>query len=598
MARDYIGIATGYIADVLSGKIPACQLVKQACQRQLDDLAREGTDDFPYVFAVEPQCRRCKSNDPIPSCRRCKGTGYETNPATRVCAFIENLPHIEGDWDDATLVLEPWQCFGLTTIFGWVHRETLLRRFRKALWVIPVRNGKSMIGSCVGLYLLTADGESGPQIASAGTTKDQSKVVWNIASAMVRKMPDLQERYGVKAQKHSIFIERENASFIPLSREAKTLEGKNLHGVIIDELAQHKNREVFDTLSKRTGSRKQPLTLMISTEGDNAVGVFAEQVDYVTKILGGLHRDDAYYGIIYTIDKTADWSDPISWRCANPNIGVSVTVQSITDAFKEALSNPAAQSSFMTRILNVRVGAGEAYINMMSWKNLCTSLNGSPWAERKKLSIEQFEGDECILALDLATKNDIAAKVVLFREGRYFALFGKFYCPEIRLDKSSGNPNYAEYTGWKKLGFITTTPGNVIDFEKIEEDLLEDCSRFRVREVGFDPWQATELSTRMRREGVNMVEIPMQVKQLSEPMKAMQSLIDAGRLKHDNNPVMSWMFGNLIAQTDFKENVFPRKSRPANKIDGAVATIMALSRSIIEGEGGSFYDDNDLRYIG
>lgn len=587
MPRNYLAIANGYIDDVLSGAIPACQFVKQACQRQVDDLARANTDDFPYVFARKPKCRRCVAA-PGATCRKCHGTGFETDPATRVCRFIENLPHIEGDWDTDTLVLQPWQCFGLTTIFGWVHRETGYRRFRKALQVIPVRNGKSVLCSGIGLYLMCADGEQGPQIASSGVTRDQSKVVWNVANAMVRKLPELRERFGIQAQKHSIFIEHTNASFIPLSRDSRTLEGKNLHGIIVDEFAQHKTREVYDTLSKRTGSRKQPLTFMISTEGDNAIGVFAEQVDYVTKVLGGLHRDDSYFGIIYTIDKDSDWTAEDSWRCANPNYGISVTAQSILDAFIEAQHNPAAQSSFKTRILNIRVGAGESCINMMAWQNKCYDPN---------LSLDDFEDQSCIAAIDLASKSDIAAKMRLFRDGKNLILLPEFYCSEERTKKASGNPNYDVYAGWQQQGYLTTTPGNVTDFERIEMDLLEDCRRFRVREVAFDPWNATELSTRMTKEGVMMVEVPQQTRYLSEPLKALIALVDSGRIKHNGNPVLTWMMGNLVAKKDLNENLFPRKVRDSSKIDGAVAAIMALSRSIVDLPRESVYDMRDVRVI-
>jgi len=539
-------------------------LVKQACQRQLSDLARaEANDpDFPYIF--------------------------DAHAASRICVFTERLPHIEGSWDTKLLVLQPWQCFVLTTIFGWVHRDTGLRRYRKALIVIPARNGKSVLCSAVALYMLCADHENGPQVYSAATTRDQAKVVWQIGKRMVERLPQLREKYGVQALAHAIVIDHNSATFRPLSRDVNSMEGLNAHCVIIDELAAHKTREVFDTLGKRTGSRKQPLTFIISTEGDNAVGVFAEQVDYAKDILGGVHRDDSYFGIIYTLDKGTDWTSPEAWESANPNYGVSVFPHVMLDHYNQAQRNPAAQASFLTRCLNVRVGAGEAFLNMMAWKNKCLD---------EKLTLSQFEEEPCIIALDLATKNDIAAKIYLFPQGRSFTVFGKFYCPDERLRKESGNPNYDVYNGWVKGEAMTATPGNVIDFEQIEADLVEDCQRFRVREVAFDPWQATELSTRLQKEGVRMVEVPMQVRHLSEPMKALDALVSAGRIKHNGDPVLTWMMGNRMAKMDAKENVYPRKARNENKIDGAVATIMALSRSIVDVPRESVYETRGVMVI-
>ena len=583
VTRNYCQIALDYCADVLSGKVPACELVKQACQRQLSDLERSQAQVPEFAFDFDPK------------------------RASRICKFAEMLPHIKGRWATKNIRLEPWQCFIFTTVFGWVHRESKLRRFRKALIVIPARNSKSTTAAIVGLYLLALDGEPGAEVYSGATTRDQAKIVWDVANKMVRKLPEFQTRYGVHALAHSIVVEDQAAFFKPLSRDVDSMEGLNAHGVIEDELAAHKNREAHDVLDERTGSRRQPLTWMISTEGDNPIGVFAEQVDYLKEILGGTHTDDSYFGVYYTIDSAYDWTSREAWVCANPNFGVSVFEDDMRSRCLRATKNPASQASFLTKRLNVRQGAGEAYINMMAWKTVCLALSNSPWAERDKrdkaglpisgLSLDQFEGEECVLALDIATKRDLNAKMYLFREGRYFALFGKFYCPEFQLEKASGNPHYDVYKGWAEAGLLTVTSGNVIDFDLMEADLIEDAQRFMVREVAFDPWQAQELANKMKNEGLKMVEVPMQVRYLSEPMKNMQALIDEGRIKHDGNLITTWCMGNLMAKEDFKENVFPRKARNQSKIDAAVATIMALSRSIVVVRE-SVYNERGVRYAG
>ena len=277
---------------------------------------------------------------------------------------------------------------------------------------------------------------------------------------------------------------------------------------------------------------------------------------------------------------------------ANPNLGVSVFEEDIAIRCRQAQKNPASQSSFLTKRLNVRVGAGTAYFNMLAWKNLCIDPD---------LRIEDFLGKPCTLALDLATKIDIAAKVYLFRldservRGKY-AVFGTFYIPEDSLER--GNPNYDFYRGWAEQDRLVMTPGNVIDFDFIERDLLEDHRKFQVTEVGFDPFQANQLSTRMLAEGLPMVEIPQTVRQLSEPMKELGARIQQGSTRHDGDPVLAWMIGNTMAREDSKENVYPTKPRAESKIDGSVALIMALSRAMVVSKPReSVYETRGIRFL-
>jgi phage terminase large subunit-like protein len=533
--RDYVAIALQYARDVVTDVIPACKWIRAACHRQLDDIDKFKRGETEWK--------------------------WDERKAARVCQFIELLPHVKGRWKSKTITLEPWQCFFLTAIFGWVDGNGF-RRYRKALIVIPRKNAKTTIAAAVGLYLLALDDEPGAEVYSAATTRDQARISWDIARSMAQRSPGFRDRFGVGTPAHSITVESDARSFKPLSRDADSLEGLNPHGALIDELHAHKTREVFDVLDEATGARQQPLIFIISTEGDNSTGVFAEQVAYAQQILEGNHEDDSYFSAIYTIDPEDDWTAPESWAKANPNLGVSVHLKDLETRCRQAQKNAASQSSFKTKRLNVRVGAGDAYFNLLAWDH-CGD---------KALKIEDFCGEPCIIGLDLASKIDIAAKVTLFGD----AVFGKFYLPEDAVER--GAPNYDLYRGWTEQGYLTLTPGNVIDFEFIELDLIEDRGNFSVTEVAFDPHQATQLSVRMMAEGMPMVEIPQSVAHLSEPMKELQARILAGKIRHDGNPILSWMIGNVMAKVDAKENVFPRKARPENKIDGAVALIMAQKR--------------------
>lgn len=558
--NDYVAKATEYAGRVVSGDIPACRWVQLACERQLEDRERERRKDpgWPYRF--------------------------NQKRANEICEFIERLPHIQGRWQTKTIVLEPWQCFILTTIFGWVDVQDF-RRFRKALIVIPRKNGKTTLAAAVGLFLLACDGEPGACVYSAATTRDQAKLSWAIAKKMIERTPKFRDYYDIRPLQASIAIESEAAYFQPLSRDVDTLEGLNVHGGIIDELHAHKTREVFDVLDEGTSARSQPLLFIISTEGENATGILAEQINYTQLVLGGQHADDSYFGIIYTIDVEDEWTAEQSWRKANPHCevidarGRQVLWEGLRIRFRQAEKNPESQSSFLTKRLNVRVGAGNAYFNMLAWEQRCKDVS---------LKIEDFYGQQCYVAIDLASKTDLAAKMLLFPRGSKYYAFGRYYLPEDQLER--GNPNYDFYRGWTP-DYITLTPGNIIDYEFIERDLLEDARRFAfIEQPGIDPWNATQFSTRMAAQGIELIEIFQRPQILSDPMKELGALIVAGRLHHSGDPVLTWMMGNVVAKVDANDNVFPRKARAENKIDGAVTLIMTMGRAMKARNVVSIYD--------
>ena len=557
--KNYCATGLLYAERVVSGEIVACELVKLACQRQINDLERL---DWDFTF--------------------------DEDRANHVCWFIENLPHIKGRWKSRNIELEPWQCFLLTTIFGWIDNDGY-RRYRKVYCECPRKNAKTTIAAGVALYLLCADGEPGPEVYSAAVTRDQAKISWDTAQKMVRREPGMRRHYGVEALAHSIVVQNQAGAFKPLSRDADSLEGLNPHGVIIDELHAHKTREIFDVLNQATGSRRQPLLFCITTAGDNRVGVCYEQHDYLTQILNGRHIDDRYFGVIYSIDKEDDWVTEAAARKANPNYGVSVLADDIDSICKQAQRSGEAQNAYLTKRLNIWVSTGTAYFNMLAWQNRC-AVPG--------LKIEDFYGKRCMVAIDLASKTDIAAKVYLFNEDGKRYVFGKYYLPSAAAER--GNSNYDLYVGWSKnpnLG-LTLTEGEVIDFEVIEADLIEDRNNFEVVEFPYDPFQATELSTRMRNEGLNMIEINPNVRNFSEPMKSLDALILSGAIVHNGDPILAWMLGNVYAKRDAKDNIYPRKVRNENKIDGVIALLMALSRDMVAHTGVSVYEaGGGLKFI-
>lgn len=539
MSRDYAAIAQEYAEKVTSGQIAACKWVQLACARQLRDLQRTGWD---YSFHVER--------------------------AAHVCRFIELLPHVKGEWarKRGTIELQPWQIFILTTVFGWVDQQGR-RRFKKCYTEIPRKNAKSTLSSGVGLYLLTADDESGAEVYSAATTRDQAKIVWGDAHQMAMRCAPFRMRFGVETGAHAIFVPSEHCSFKPLSRDqGGNLDGLNVHGAIVDEFHGHKERALWDVLVTATGARSQPLIWAITTAGFDRSGICYEERGYITKILDGVHDDQEYFGIIYTIDDDDDWADPASWRKANPNWGVSVLPGAIEREARKAIQVASATNNFLTKHLNVWVNADTAWMDMRAWEA----------SADRTLALEEFEGFECRLGLDLASKVDIASKVRLFERDGIFYVFASHYLPDRAVEQSRNS----QYSGWDRDGWLTVTEGEVTDYDVIEDEILEDCRRFDVVECDFDPFQATQLSGHMLNEGVPMVEMRPTVLNFSEPMKQLEALVISGRLRHNGDPVLTWMISNVVCHRDAKDNIYPRKEREENKIDGVVALIMALAGAL------------------
>lgn len=549
---NYAEIATEYAINVALGAIPACKWTIRACERHLSDLER-------------------------------KVWKYDQEKANNVCYFIEQMKHIKGEWArrGETIKLEPWQVFIVCSVFGWVNWDTNYRRFRTVYIEVPRKNAKSTLSSAIALYMLTADEEPGAEVYSAATTRDQAKIVFQVSRAMAKKNSEFVDDFGVDVRVHNINVVESDSKYEALSADGDTLDGLNIHLGVIDELHAHKTRVVYDVVETGTGSRIQSILFAITTAGSNRAGICYEQRTYVTKLLDRVAEDDSYFGMIWTIDDEDDWTDPAVWEKANPNYGVSVYPEDIARLCRKAQEMPSAVNNFLTKRLNVWVNADTAWMDMRAWDR----------CKDESLDIADFEHEECFIALDLASKVDMAAKVVLFeKEGMYY-LFGQFYLPE---DAAENNKN-SQYSGWAREDRLTLTPGNVIDLDRIEDDLLDNMTTYGVKEVPYDPFQATQLSVHMIDQEVPMVEMRPTVLNFSEPMKELEKLVISGKLRHNGCPIMGWMISNVVCHLDNKDNIYPRKERQENLIDGVVAAIMALGREMVHRDETSVYEERGLR---
>ena len=548
---NYFEISCRYARDVLSGRIPACSLVKKACERQLDDLDRY-EDGKRFI--------------------------YDAEAGDRICWFIEHLTHVKGELAGKEIKLEPWQVFILHTVFSWKTTEGI-RRFRRVYIEVPRGNGKSSLSSGVALFCLCGDREPGAEVYSFATTRDQAKIVFGDAKEMARQNPKLKRAFDLQVLATSLYVPKTNSYFQAKSAEGSTLDGLNTHLAVIDELHAHKTRAVYDVVETSLGKRRNSLMWVITTAGFDTAGICYEVRSFVKQILNKEAQDESQFGIIYGLDEGDDWTSEEALQKANPNWGVSVRPEIITSLQAKAIARPSAANNFKTKHLDVWCSAASSWMDMPAW-NLC----------RRSIALSDFEGFDCYMGLDLGAKNDLTAKVLVFpveENGRLnYYVFGTYYAPRAALLKS-GN---SQYDGWETLGYLKVTEGAVTDFNQIEADILEDCSRFRVKSVAYDPWQATQLATRLSDNDVPMVEYRNTVQNMSDPMKWLEALVQDKRLIHEGDPALTWMMGNVVAKRDFKDNVFPRKEVYENKIDGAVALIMALGLCVNEENAGAFQE--------
>jgi phage terminase large subunit-like protein len=536
--------AQAYAQDVVAGRIDVCQYVKHACSRFLRDLERT---DWPYTF--------------------------DAVKADRAVNWMQLLPHTKGKWsaNKQRLILEPWQCFIECNLFGWVNRDTGLRRFRESYEEVPRKNGKSARLAARGLYLLCADGESGAEIYSGATTEKQAYEVFKPAWLMAHKTPALRERYGIDLAGNPknpgpVYVMEDMSKFEPMI--GKPGDGPSPHGALIDEYHEHDSDHMVDSMQTGMGAREQPLLSIITTAGTNLGGPCYEKRRDVIRILEGHAEDETVFGIIFGLDETDRWDDPASLKKANPNYDVSVFGDFLLAQLAAARRSATKQNAFRTKHLNEWVGAKTAWMNMLAWQR-----------QKRALSIDDFVGVPCRMAVDLSSKIDVTAVNLTFEKNGEYYSFSKFFAPESAAEQ---NDKYREFV---TAGCLELTDGSMIDQEVIEDYLVECCEKFKVIDVAFDEWQADYMMVRVSEKKITAIKFPFNTRNITEPMKQMEAMVLSGKYFHDGNPMMTWMMGNVAAKIDKRDNIFPNKDRPNDprcKIDGVAVALMALGRWIVD----------------
>lgn len=552
--------ANQYARDVVSGKIIACRWVRLACQRHLDDLDAAKAKDYPFRFDEER--------------------------VERVCEFAELLPHVKGEWargiagdpESKLIRLQPWQCWVLASIFGWVNKKTGLRRFAEAYIEIPRKNGKSVLAAVIGLYMLVADGEEGAEIYCGATKLDQALEVFTPAWRMAARAPDFIDDFGVELPKQSILVPTRGGKFEPVV--GKPGDGASPSCAIVDEYHEHQTDELVATMRSGMGARRQPLLLEITTAGDNLAGPCKAAHDEAKEILQGHRKAEHVFCVIWTIDEDDNWRTIRAQKKANPNYGVSIYPDYLKRELEDAKSSARKQNVYKTKHLNVWVSALGAWFNMELWREL--RMDG--------LNREDFKGCKRWVGIDLASKWDLSAIVDLFVRdeamevdgelvpGPHFFVFGRYYIPSARVEE----PENEHYQRWVKEARLIATDGEVTDYDRIERDILEDAKDFQALEYVYDKFNANQLVSHLLDHGLVMVEADQSTKRMSPAMKEVEALARAKRLHHDGDPVFEWMMSNVMAREDANGNIHPRKPTDRRKkIDGPVALFNAISRSML-----------------
>ena len=548
MSSKFLEMAHEYATGVVNGTIPACSYVVAACKRHLHDLEQQDSEDFPFYWSEKA--------------------------AEKICIFASQMVHVKGrEWAGTKITLQPWQCFFLSVPFGWLRKSDHFRRFREIYAEIPRKNGKSIVGAVIGLYMFAADGEPGSEVYSGATSEKQAWEVFGPARQMCLKNPAFAKHFDINIGAKNLAILDNGSKFEPVI--GKPGDGSSPHCAIVDEYHEHATPELYDTMITGMGARSQPMLVVITTAGvDTSHPCYAKR-DEAIKVLQGAIENEQLFTIIFSIDDEDDWTLPEAWQKANPNYGVSIYKDFLEARRKEAIQVASRQNIIKCKHLNLWSNAGSAWINMVKWA-----------ACRCDMTIDEFEGESCYVGIDLASKVDLTAMMFLFKRGDEYYVFGKYYLPEDTINL----PENAHYQRWEAEGWLTSTIGARTDYRYLMDDLLAFAERYKIKELAYDPHEAEMLMQEIR-EKVNFpcIEINQSPTMISEPMKEFEALYMSEKLHHNGDPLLAWQASNVILRSTKTKAFYPSKERIENKIDGIMATIMALSRAKLDDGNDNFF---------
>lgn len=537
-----------YARAVRAGSVPAGKYHRLACERHLRDRGREASPGFPYRL--------------------------EMDWVKRFLVFVRELKHYKGQWAGQTITLTPHQVFRLGSMFGWVHVDTSLRRFRRAYHEIPRKNGKSLEAAIVALYVTFFDGEGGAEGYCAATKKDQARIVWGDAAQLVKTSI---LRVGIESFARNLNDPTTMSKLEPLGSDSDSTDGLNPHLIIQDEFHAYKDRKMIDVLETATGARQQPVDMRITTAGDDPVSPGGDEHTYACQVLEQVLADEAYFAFIAHADvedlEGDRWLSEATARKANPNYGVSVKPDDLKALALKAKNMPAAAAAFQQKRLNVWVNTAAPWLSLDGWRRGQTT-----W------TAESMRGEECWIGVDLSSKIDLTTVVIVFpptTARKTWRLLVSALTPDDTLEERA-HRDRAPYVLWKSQGFLRTNPGNRIDQDVVREMVVEAGKLFDVQQVGFDPWNAGNLEKDLADDGFSVVEIPQTLQQMSGPSKDFEADVLDGLVDAGGNPLMAWCISNVVVYRDGKDNIYPVKKKSRGRIDPVIAALLGRKLAAVE----------------
>ena len=516
------------------------------------------------------------------------GSKYDKTAADKAVSFIRCLSHTKGEWYGQAFELIDWQEQIIRDVFGTL-KPNGSRQFNTAYVEIPKKMGKSELAAAVALLLTCGDFEHGGEVYGCASDRQQASIVFDVAVNMVDQCPALKSRIKLFMSNKRMVYKPLGSFYQVLSAEAYTKHGLNVHGVVFDELHSQPDRKLYDVMTHGSGdARKQPLYFLITTAGNDTKSICYEVHSKAKDIIDGRKSDSTFYPVIYGAEESEDWTSPEIWKKANPSLGITVDIEKLHVACESARQNPAEENLFRQLRLNQWVKQSIRWMPMEAWDKCDFAV-----------SEESLRGRVCYAGLDLSSTTDITAFVLVFPptdEDDKYSVLPYFWLPEDNLPLRVKR-DHVQYDVWERQGFLKTTEGNVLHYGYIENFIDELGAKFNIREIAFDRWGAVQMTQNLENLGFTVVPFGQGFASMSPPTKELMRLTLEQKLAHGGHPVLRWNMDNIFIRTDPAGNIKPDKEKSTEKIDGAVALIMALDRAVRCGAGNigeSVYNERGL----